>query len=122
MNIRSLTNPVGVIESVKPGETRAVRTEVSSEDRDADGKRQEEEANKDPLTEDELKKALEYLENLSGLKANQLTIEIENSNEYRLILIKDRSGKTIRRMVEWELRSLLVTTDKKTGQIFDKAV
>jgi hypothetical protein len=121
MNVRSLTNPIVPVENLRTGEVRNVRTEVSSEDRDPDGRRQQDEPNKDPLTEEEVKKALEYLEKTTGLKANGLNVEIESGGEYKIFLIKDQSGKIVRRIIEWEMRALITDKDKKTGQIFDKS-
>jgi uncharacterized FlaG/YvyC family protein len=121
MNIRTIANPMTAIDSVKGEIVRDVKTDVSSEDRDANGQRKEDEPSKDPLSEHELKKAHEYLENLTGLKTNGLTLEIEQSGNYKIFLIKDATGQVVRRIVEWELRALIADKDKPTGQIFDKA-
>lgn len=121
MNIRTLTNPIAPIESVRAGDVHEVKTQVSSEDRDANGRREQEEPSQDPLNEEEMKKALEYLENLSGLKANGLLIEVEEANSIRVFLIKDHLGQVIRRIAEWEMRALILDKDKTTGQIFDKS-
>ena len=122
MNIRSLSNPVSPIESLKTQEAKNVKTDVSSEDRDADGRRKQDEERKDPLNEEEMKRAMKYLENLTGLKSNGLAIEVDSSGEFKIFLIKDHEGKVVRRIIEWEVRSLFDEKDKKTGQIFDKAV
>ena len=122
MNIRTVSNPIIPIENLKTAETRDVKLDVSSEDRDANGKRENQEENKEPLTEDEMKKVKEYLETLTGLKANGLTFEIEDSSsDLRTFLIKDHNGVVVRRIIEWEMRPLVSDKDKKTGQIFDKA-
>lgn len=121
MNIRTVSNPIIPVESLRTGETRDVKMQVSSEDREADGQRKNDEENKDPLNEEELKKVQEYLDNLTGLKANGLAIEIEQQGEHKVFLIKDHDGKVIRRIIEWEMRQLISDKDKKTGQIFDKS-
>jgi hypothetical protein len=121
MNIRSLSNPVLPVDVVKSGAVRDVKMNVSSEDRDADGRRQEKEPEKNPLSEEEMKKALEYLEALPGLKANGLSIEVETSGTMKIFLIKDHNGQIARRIVEWEMRILISDKEKKTGHIFDKS-
>jgi hypothetical protein len=121
MNIRSLTNPVTPIEVAKATEVRGVKTEVSSEDRDANGRREQNEPRKDRLSDEEMKKAKEYLESLSGLKTNGLALEIEEAGGYRIFVIRDHEGRVARRIVEWEMRVLIEERDKKTGQIFDKS-
>ena len=121
MNIRTLSNPISPVESIKTGEVRDVKTQVSSEDRDADGRRSQEEPDKNPLSEEESRRALEYLENLTGLTANGLSVEVEESGEFKIYLIKDQNGEVARRIVEWEMRALIDESNKKTGQIFDKS-
>jgi hypothetical protein len=124
MSIRTLSNPITAIDSLRSGETREakdVKLQISSEDREADGQRKHEEANKNPLTDEELKTAMEYLESLPGLKANGLMISIELQGNVKIFFIKDHEGKVVRRIIEWEMRQITQSKDKKTGQIFDKS-
>jgi hypothetical protein len=122
VNIRTVTNPILPTEVSRVGSARGVKTDTSSEDRDANGRReQNDEPNKDPLSDEEMKKAQEYLENLTGLKANGLTIEISGAGELKTFLIKNDQGQVVRRILEWEMRALISGGDKKSGQIFDKA-
>jgi uncharacterized FlaG/YvyC family protein len=102
-------------------DAKGVRTEVSSEDRDANGRRDPEEQTKDQLNEEEMQKAKDYLDKLEGLKANGLAVEIELKDGMRIFLIKDASGIVVRRIPEWEMRPLIADSAKKTGQIFDKS-
>jgi len=118
MNVRSLTNPIIPVEVVRTGETRDVKMDVSSEDRDANGRREEKEPDKNPLSEEEFKKASEKL---SGLTSNGLTWEVQQAGDLKVFLIKDQGGQVVRRILEWEMRLLIANDDKKTGQIFDKA-
>ncbi len=123
MNVRSLTNPITAIDSNSSVQgAKPVRSEVSSEDRDADGRQPYQEENKNPLSEDEMQKAKEYIEKLDGLKSNELKVSIETGGEYRVFVIHDKDGKVVRRIIEWEMRSILNSADKRTGQLFDKAV
>ncbi|OFZ17861.1 MAG: hypothetical protein A2Z20_05785 [Bdellovibrionales bacterium RBG_16_40_8] len=121
MNIRTITNPVIAVENVRAEEVRAVKTEVSSEDRDPDGRRHQEEPNKNPLNAEELLQAIKYLESVTGLTAKGLSFEFEKAGDLKIFVVKDPEGQVVRRIVEWELRALLNDKDKKTGQIFDKA-
>ncbi len=122
MNIRSVTNPILPPEINRVGTARDVKTGTSSEDRDANGRReQNQEQNKNPLSEEEMKKARDYLEGLTGLKANGLSIEVSDSNGVKFFLIKNDQGQVIRRIFDWEMRLLIGETDKKVGQIFDKS-
>ena len=109
------------VEQIKTGEVRDVKMDVSSEDRDPNGKREEKDPDKNPLNEEEFKRAQEYIMSLAGIKTNGLSLEIETAGDYRVFLIKDQSGLVVRRIIEWELRSLWADKDKKTGQLFDKS-
>lgn len=122
MNIRTLTNPISSVDAVRTTETKAVKTESGAEDRDADGRRGQQEPNHDPLNDQEFAQAKERLEQITKAKSKGLVIEVEVQGNYRVFLIKDQNGETIRRIIEWELRALLADKDKRTGQIFDKAV
>ena len=94
----------------------------SHQDRDANGRREQPEPDKSPLSEDEHKKVEEYFENLTGLKANGLSIEVEESaSSLKLFVIRDPSGTVVRRIPEYEMRLLIQDKDRKSGQLFDKA-
>jgi uncharacterized FlaG/YvyC family protein len=121
MNVRNLTNPITAVDSKSSVQgAKPVRSEVSSEDRDADGRQQHKEENKNPLSEEEMQKAKEYIEKLDGLKSNDLKLTVESGGEYRVFVIHDKDGKIVRRIVEWEMRMILNSADKRTGQLFDK--
>jgi len=121
MNIRAITNPLTPVDSVKGNEVRDVKTDVSSEDRDPNGRREQDEPDKNPLTKEELEKVEEYMKLLPGFQANGLTYEVESGGEFKIFVIRDKEGLVVRRIVEWELRQLLEDKNKKTGQIFDRS-
>lgn len=122
MNVRSLSNPVTPIESLRSGApTKDVKMDVSSEDRESNGRREQEEPSKNPLNDEEFKLAEEYFKKLTGLNANGLRVEVEKSGDLRLFLIKDHENNVVRRIVEWELRALITEKDKSTGHIFNRA-
>ena len=122
MNIRTVSNPILPVDTKRVSNARDVKTDTGSQERDADGRRQpNQEPSKDPLNDEELKKAKEYLENMTGLKANGLQVEIETNGDLRVFLIRNEDGQVVRRILEWEMRALIGAKDKKVGQIFDKA-
>lgn len=122
MNIRTVANPILPADVKRVTASRDVKSENSSEERDADGRRQpNEEPNKNPLSEEEMKKAKDYLDQLPSLKANGLTIEVSQAGEHKVFLIRNADGLVVRRIVEWEMRALITDKDKKVGQIFDKS-
>jgi uncharacterized FlaG/YvyC family protein len=122
MNIRNVSNPVIPTEVRGVGEGRNVKTDQSHQDRDADGRNQEKEQDKRPLSEEELKKAQEYFDGLENLKASGLEVSVEDSaSSIRVFVIRDAQGQVVRRIPEYELRLLTTDKDRKTGNILDRA-
>lgn len=122
MNVRSLSNPVSPIESLRSGTpAKDVKMDVSSEDRESNGRREQDEPSKAPLNEEEFKLAEEYFKKLTGLNTNGLRVEVEKSGDLRVFLIKDHENTVVRRILEWELRALITEKDKNTGHLYHKA-
>lgn len=122
MNIKGVTvNNVLPIEPKQRVEGNA-RAKASA-DRDADGKREQAgEDAKRHLTQQEFDESIKALEELPGLKANNLSIKVETKEDCRTILIVDASGKVVRRLSESQLWSATRDRDKQTGRILDKAM
>lgn len=98
------------------------RTQASA-DRDANGKREQAEAElKRNLSDQEFDEALKALEEMPGLKSNNLTIKVEESGEIRTILILDAKGNIVRRLSESQLWLATRDREKQTGRILDKAM
>ena len=101
------------------GSTRA----KASADRDADGKREQTgEEPKRHLNQQEFDEALKILEDLPGLKANNLTIKVEQHEDHRVILVLDPQGGIVRRLSESQLWLATRDKDRQTGKILDKAM
>ena len=120
MNIRSVANPIVPAESQQKVEAPGVKMNESHQDRDADGRRQDEEPSKNPLNEEEMQKAKNYLEELEGLKNNNLSYDIEETDSIRVFLIKDFDGNVVRRIPEHEMRHLISHKDEGNGQLFNR--
>ncbi len=124
MNIKSILSNTAAVERTQTTETaKEVKSENSSKDRDADGRRQhEEEPSKEHLTEEELQIAIKALEGLDGVKKNNLTVELVQSGEIRVAVVKDILGNVIRRIPERDLWTLTQDSSVKTGQLYNKAM
>lgn len=122
MNVRSVSNPITPLDLKRTDETQRTRLDESHQDRDANGRREQPEPDQSPLSEEELKKAEEYFAGLTGLKANGLSIELEESaGQVRVFVIRDPQGTVVRRIPEFEMRLLIQDKDRKSGQLFDRA-
>jgi uncharacterized FlaG/YvyC family protein len=121
MNVRTVSNPIVSIDQKPAVENKTVQMNESHQDRDADGKRDRPEQDQSPLSEEELKQAHEYLENLESLKASSLVFVLVDTGPVKVFEIRDSNGAVVRRIPEHEMRQLSSDKDKPTGKIFDRA-
>ncbi len=109
MDIKSALN---AILPIQRRENTAVDRTIKSggaTDRDANGQMgydQQKKRHRDPMTEDQLKKAIEALQALPAVKENNLTVEMAEHDGRKIILLKEPSGKLLRRITEEELWTL----------------
>jgi uncharacterized FlaG/YvyC family protein len=127
MNIKGLlgnmvTSPI----RNKDGQSKVERTIKSDEshDRDANGQQfydQNKKQQQGSLSEEQFKKAVEYLEALASVKEHGWTVESIIENEKRFVLVKDNLGTIVRRIPESELWTLPFDKDVRTGQLLKKS-
>ena len=121
MNIKAQNPPVTTaVESTKRSEP-ATRMQMSSEDRDADGRRERPAApEKNKLDDQEFDDALKVLRETPGLKANRLEVRVEFENEVRIVLIVAPDGAVVRRLTEGQLWASTRDKDRATGGMLDR--
>lgn len=122
MNIKSVApNPILPIDPKRKIDANQ-RPQASGE-RDANGKQpQEDHEQNRHLNQQEFEEAIKALEDLPGLKANNLTVKVEMKEDCRVIYILDPLGKTVRRLSEHQLWLATRDKDRHTGKILDKAM
>lgn len=77
-------------------------------DRDADGKQHEaDDQPKRNLSAEEIQEAIRFLENLQGVKDNNLIVKLEDKDDVRVVYIEDAAGKVVRRLAESDLSTVL---------------
>lgn len=92
----------------------------SATDRDANGQMPQGEGEREkhpPMSEDQLKRSLEHLRNLSVVKDHGLTVELVNQEGKNFVLIKEPTGKVVRRIQEQELWALKDAKETEKGQL-----
>lgn len=108
MNIRNLTPALvpTALDNKEPID-RSIKSSNAT-DRDGNGQQQYsgEQKHKEPMTEEQLQVAVKNLESLPAVVELGLSIEITRQGLRALILLKEPSGKVIRRISEEELWSL----------------
>ena len=102
---------------------RAIKSD-STHDRDANAQQfydQNKKQQQGPMSEEQFKKAVEYLEALSSVKEHGWVVETIVENEKRYVLVKDNLGTVVRRIPEVELWTLPFDKDVRTGQLLKKS-
>ncbi len=75
---------------------------------------------KPPMSEEQLKKAMEHLASHAAVKENNLSVELQVIDGRNFVLIKEASGKIVRRIPEIELWSLKDVQENEKGQLLRK--
>ena len=122
MNIKSLNiNLTSINDTPRATATAGPKTENSSADRDADGRRDRGAAlEKSTLNDQEFDDALKILMETPGLKANNLTVEVEVGDAARVVLILAPDGSVVRRLTESQLWAATRDKDRATGTMLNK--
>lgn len=119
--------PFGIGKVSETKQREAIAGEAkSSADRDADGKRQQEE--KPPernLTDEEIHEAIKILQSFPGVKDSALQFKlVREENGVPFVQVLDRDGKVVRRIAEAELSQVKARAsgNKTTGNLLNKAM
>lgn len=74
-----------------------------------------------PMSDEQFKKALEHLRSLQVVKDNQLEAVEVTAKGKRFIVLREPSGKVIRRIPESELWTLQTVKENEKGQLLSKS-
>jgi len=123
MNIKGLIS--NIIPNTEPRVDRTERTikSDSSHDRDANGQQafdDQQRKKHEPMTEEQLEKAMDHLRNLPATKEHKWTVSLESETQSRFVLVKDNLGNLIRRIPEEDLWTL-PTDNTSRGQLLKRA-
>jgi hypothetical protein len=123
MNIKGLFSNIIPMNPIRPaGKTeKAIKSDATS-DRDANGQQASggEPEHREPMTEEQLSKALEALRNLPAIKEHQWLVELSIVETKRFAIVKDAQGAVIRRIPEIELWTLPNGSDTGKGQLLKR--
>lgn len=92
-------------------------------DRDANGQQQygeNQQEQRQPMTEEQLEKAMEHLRNLPSLKEHKWTVDLEYEADGKYVIVRDNLGNTIRRIPELEMWDL-PTDASPRGQLLKRS-
>jgi uncharacterized FlaG/YvyC family protein len=124
MDIKGVARNLIPLVSVRAAqEAKAARSKTdANNDRDGNGQASGEEQRKTKLSPEELTDAIKYLEELPGVKENNLTVRADLSSGTAVVYVQDRDGKVVRRIAESELWQLTSNRQKKSGHLLNRAL
>jgi hypothetical protein len=123
MNIKGLFSNIMPMNPIRPaGKTEKALKSDATADRDANGQQagSEQQEHREPMTEEQLKNALEALRNLPALKEHQWTVELVIVESKKFAVVKDTNGTIIRRIPELELWTLPYASETGKGQLLKR--
>jgi hypothetical protein len=123
MNIKGLFSNIMPMNPIRTaGKTEKVLRSDATADRDANGQQasSEQQEHREPMTDEQLKNALEALRNLPALKEHQWTVELVTVESKRFAVVKDTNGSIIRRIPELELWTLPSSSETGKGQLIKR--
>jgi uncharacterized FlaG/YvyC family protein len=123
-------NIKGLIPNIQPSDIRpvdrvgrAIQSDQTN-DRDANGQeayqQQNQEQKHEPMSDEQLEKAMEHLRNLPAMKEHKWTVELEYVDDKKFVVVKDNLDNVIRRIPELELWTL-PTDDSPRGQLLKRS-
>lgn len=123
-------NIKGLISNILPNrELRSVESvgktikSDQTNDRDANGQQsygENQQEQREPMSEEQLEKAMNHLRNLPAMKEHKWTVHLEKDGEKRFVIVKDNLGTVIRRIPELELWTL-PSDDSHRGQLLKRS-
>lgn len=122
-------NIKGLISNIFPKEIRSVESigktikSDQTNDRDANGQQsygENQQEYREPMTDEQLEKAVNHLRNLSAVKEHKWTVHLIAEDDKRFVIVKDNLGNVIRRIPELELWSL-PSDDSPRGQLLKRS-
>jgi uncharacterized FlaG/YvyC family protein len=122
MNIKGLFGNILPISPIKAGKAERTIKSDSTSDRDANGQQAGggEGQQREPMTEEQLKKSLEQLRNLPGVKEHNWQVELTLVENKKFVVVTDSNGAIIRRIPELELWTLQPDSIQGKGQLLKK--
>lgn len=118
-----ITSPIRKNDGTAAKVERAIKSD-STNDRDANAQQfydQNKKQDHGPMSDEQFKKAIDYLSALSSVKEHNWVVEVLTEDSKRFVVVKDNLGTVVRRINESDLWSLPFDKDVRTGQLLKKS-
>ncbi|KHD89742.1 MAG: hypothetical protein OM95_01325 [Bdellovibrio sp. ArHS] len=123
MNIKGMISNILPNNEVRNVERigQAIKSDQTN-DRDANGQEtySGNQEQREPMTEEQLEKAMEHLRSLPAMKEHKWTVELDADEKGRFVVVKDNLGAVIRRIPELELWTL-PSDNSPRGQLLKRS-
>lgn len=120
-NVKNIFNTT-LIKSKSDTQRKSEIRSGESTERDANGQSSRQGKEQHDFTEEDRRKVLMHLQQLSGVKDNNLIVRLQPIDNKYFVIVEDSSGKVIRRINIQELSHLLRDKDQSKGNILNKAL
>lgn len=122
MDLKGIGKPISPPPVINRGRVERSISSEKSNDREGNGQAamNGDESQHPPMSEEQYHQALEHLRQLQVVKENQLEIIEHHSEGKRIVIIREPSGKIIRRILENELWSLKAVKESEKGQLLSR--
>lgn len=122
MDVRNVLGSIMPLNVNKTSPTDRIIKSDSTTERDGNGQMPFGEGgeHKPPMSEEQLKKAIEHLASHAAVKENNLSVELQTVDGRNFVVIKESNGKIVRRIPEIELWSLKDVQENEKGQLLRK--
>lgn len=122
MNIKGMTG-VNIGPPVKPVDKvgRGIKSD-STHERDANGQQafDQQKQKREPMSDEQLKQALEQMRRLPGVKEHKWTVDLVIEDGKKFVIVKDNLMNVIRKIPELELWTLPMDEAIPTGHLLKK--
>lgn len=123
MNIKGLVNNVIPFAVKKKEEPKTQSAFDADNDKEGNGQSSGEgDRRRRHLTPEEIADAIQFLQNMNGIKENGLSVRAETIDGVTVVYVEDRDGKIVRRIPEADLSLLTGNKERKTGTLLNKAL
>ncbi len=123
MDLKGIGKPIGPLPVINRERVERSISSEKSNDREGNGQAamNGEGEQRPPMSEEEFQMALEHLRNLQVVKENHLEVVEFISEGKRIVIIREPSGKVIRRIQENELWTLQAVKYSEKGQLLRRS-
>jgi uncharacterized FlaG/YvyC family protein len=123
MDIKGIARNIIPLSTVTKKDDAKAKSKLDTDnEKEGNGQAEGENQKRRQLTPEQVQDAIQYLENLPGVKENNLSIRLVAENGITVVFIEDRDGKVVRRIPEAELYALTHNRAKPSGHLLNKAM